>query len=197
MHSIGDHINESIATKKRILNDKATLDAIAHMITSLKLVYESDNKILIAGNGGSAADAQHFAAEITCQYKATRNGYPALALHTDTSAITAWGNDKTFESFFSRQVEALGTKGDALVVISTSGNSKNILLASEKAKEKGMKVFGLLGKGGGVLYEKGICNEVVVVPSDDTPHIQESHIMLIHMICDALDTFFVEREAHT
>jgi D-sedoheptulose 7-phosphate isomerase len=108
--------------------------------------------------------------------------------------LTAWGNDKTFESFFSRQVEALGVAGDALIVISTSGNSKNILLAAEKAKGKGIKVFGLLGRGGGLLYEKGICDEVIIVPSDSTPHIQESHIMLIHIICEALDTFFVERE---
>ncbi len=193
--SMEDHIKASIAVKERILGDTVLLRTLRETITSLIQVYTNKRKILIAGNGGSASDAQHFAAEITCQYKATRKGYPAIALHTDTSALTAWGNDKSFETFFSRQVEALGTTGDALIVISTSGNSANILLALEMAKTMGIHTVALLGRDGGKVKASGLCDMVIVVPSEDTPHIQESHIMLIHIICEALDTFFLEREA--
>ena len=190
-----DHIQASVAVKERMLEDTQLLSSVDRVVDTLRTVYDNGGKILIAGNGGSAADAQHFAAEITCQYKASRKGYPAIALHTDGSALTAWGNDKTFESFFSRQVEALGVRGDALVVISTSGNSKNILRAVEKAKEMHMYVFALLGKGGGALKEQGLCDEMLIIPSDDTPRIQESHITLIHSICEALDEYFLTKES--
>ncbi len=189
-----NHIKESIAVKERILNDAVFLRELQEIVIALIEVYRKGGKILIAGNGGSAGDAQHFAAEITCQYLEIRKGYPAIALHTDTSALTAWGNDKGFESFFARQVEALGNAGDALIVISTSGNSINLIHATEKAKSMGIKSYGLLGRDGGKLVAGGCCDIALVVPSKDTPHIQESHIMLIHIICDALDKFFVELE---
>ncbi|MEK7614418.1 MAG: SIS domain-containing protein [Patescibacteria group bacterium] len=184
-------IKESIAVKESLLKDQIALKALGSIADALKDVYRRGGKILIAGNGGSAADAQHFAAEITCQYKAVRKGYPAIALHTDTSALTAWGNDKSFETFFGRQVEALGQKGDALIVISTSGNSADLLYAVEQAKKGGLQVFALLGRDGGKLKAEGLCDEVIIVPSQNTPRIQECHIMLIHIICEALDTFLV------
>ncbi len=187
-------IKESIAVKERILGDERMLDTLAMIATALTGVYARGGKVLIAGNGGSAADAQHFAAEITCQYKETRKGYPALALHTDTSALTAWGNDKSFETAFARQVEAHGKPGDALIVISTSGNSKNLIHAAHTARALHMHVFGLLGRDGGLLGQDGLCDAALIVPSHDTPRIQESHILLIHSICDALDQFFSVRE---
>lgn len=189
------HIIESLAVRERILSDENFLKNLSEITESIKDVYRRGGKLLIAGNGGSAADAQHFAAEITCQYKATRKGYPAIALHTDTSALTAWGNDKSFETFFSRQVEALGTTGDALMVISTSGNSKNILSALETAKTMGIQTFALLGRDGGSVKRNGLSDLMIVVPSEDTPHIQESHIMIIHMICEELDAFFLAQDS--
>jgi D-sedoheptulose 7-phosphate isomerase len=189
------YIRESIAVKERILNDEILISDISHVIEVIKDVYRKGGTLLIAGNGGSAGDAQHFAAEITCQYKETRKGRPAIALHTDTSALTAWGNDKSFDLFFERQVEALGKAGDVLVVISTSGNSKNLLHACTKAREMGITTIGLLGRDGGKLKAEGLCDHSIVVPSHDTPHIQESHIMLIHIMCEALDQFFVTCDA--
>jgi D-sedoheptulose 7-phosphate isomerase len=187
-----DHIQASISVKEKIRSDTEFLTELERSILVLTNLYKNGGKILIAGNGGSAGDAQHFAAEITCQYKETRKGRPAIALHTDTSALTAWGNDKSFDLFFERQVEALGVKGDVLVLISTSGNSKNLVVAAEKARSMGITTVGLLGRDGGVLAKEKLCDYVLVVPSFDTPHIQESHIMLIHIICEALDAFFVE-----
>lgn len=188
------HIKESIAVKERISNDTVFLGTLEKIIEELKEVYKKGGKILIAGNGGSASDAQHFAAEITCQYKEIRKGYPALALHTDTSAVTAWGNDKSFDTVFARQVEAHGKAGDVLIVISTSGNSSNLIHASEQAHLQKIQVFGLLGKDGGKLFSNTLCNRSLIVPSFDTPRIQEAHILLIHIICDALDQFFVDLE---
>lgn len=145
-----------------------------------------NGKILICGNGGSAADAQHFSAEIVGRYKKERKAMPAIALTTDSSILTAVGNDYGFEQIFARQVEALAKKGDALVIISTSGNSKNLVMAAKKAKEKGAYVFGLLGKKGGEV--KKLCDFEITVPSDNTPRIQEMHCMIIHIICELVET---------
>lgn len=189
-------IRDSIRVKEEILTSDAIIEAVARMATSMIQIYENGGKLLIAGNGGSAADSQHFAAEITCQYKLNRKGRAALALHTDTSALTAWANDKNFKTFFSRQLEAHGRRGDALVVISTSGNSENLLYAAEKARMLGIKVFGILGNDGGKLFGLRLCDEEIIVPSLDTPRIQESHIMLIHMLCEELDRhFFAEDQS--
>ncbi len=187
---IQDSVQDSIAVKQKLLASGSVISAAAQMAISMIDVYRNGGKLLIAGNGGSAADAQHFAAEITCQYKLDRKGRAALALHTDTSALTAWGNDRSFKTVFSRLVEAHGRAGDGLVVISTSGNSENLLCAAERARMFGIKVFGLLGRDGGKLYGLRLCDEYVVVPSDDTPRIQECHIMLIHTLCEELDRFF-------
>jgi len=143
-------------------------------------------KILIFGNGGSAADAQHIAAELTGRYKSDRRGLPAIALTTDTSALTAIANDFGYKNVFARQVEALANEGDLLIGISTSGNSKNILKALKLGKELGCRTMGLSGNGGGAMSE--VCDLNIVVPSTDTPRIQEMHIMIGHIICQAVDS---------
>ena len=143
------------------------------------------NKILLCGNGGSAADAQHIAAELTGRYKSERRGLPAIALTTDTSALTAIGNDYGYGRVFDRQVEALANKGDLLIGISTSGNSANILSALTLAKEMGCMTLGFSGRDGGVMNT--LCDVNLVVPSHDTPRIQEMHILLGHTLCQIID----------
>lgn len=149
---------------------------------------KSGKKILICGNGGSAGDSQHFAAELSGRYKKERAGLAGIALSTDTSAITAIGNDYGYEYVFSRQLEAIGNSGDLLVAISTSGNSQNVINALKSAKYKGIKTLGLSGKGGGVMNE--FCDLNIVIPSNDTARIQEGHIFIIHTICQAVDLNF-------
>lgn len=153
-----------------------------------KLVVETlknGNKILICGNGGSAADAQHIAAELTGRYKTERRGLPGIALTTDTSALTAIGNDYGYDRIFDRQIEALANNGDLIIGISTSGNSKNIIHALKIAKELGCKTLGLTGRNGGIMNE--FCDINLIVPSNDTPRIQEMHILFGHTICQIVD----------
>lgn len=145
-------------------------------------------RILVAGNGGSAADAQHLAAELSGRYLKERKALAGIALTTDTSALTAIGNDYGFDFVFSRQVEALGRPGDLFIGISTSGNSPNIIKAVESAKELGMKTLGLLGRDGGKL--KGLVDDALIVPSTVTARIQEVHQMVYHFWCEALDAQF-------
>jgi len=145
-------------------------------------------KILIFGNGGSAADAQHIAAELTGRYKVERKGLAAIALTTDTSALTAIGNDYGYERVFDRQVEALANNGDIAVGISTSGNSANVISALKLAKELGCITIGLSGRDGGELND--LCDVNLVVPSTDTPRIQEMHIVIGHTLCHLIDQEF-------
>lgn len=147
---------------------------------------QSGNKIILFGNGGSAADAQHIAAELTGRYKTERQGLPAIALTTDTSALTAIGNDYGFDRIFDRQVEALGNEGDLLIGISTSGNSPNVINALAYGNNSGMKTIGLSGKGGGEM--KNLCNVNIIIPSDDTARIQEMHILIGHILCGIIDS---------
>jgi len=156
--------------------------------TASKLVVDTlkaGNKILLCGNGGSAADAQHIAAELTGRYKTERRGLPAIALTTDTSALTAISNDYGYNRVFDRQFEALANKGDLLIGISTSGNSENIISALKLAKEIGCSTVGFSGRDGGAMND--VCDINLVVPSDDTPRIQEMHILLGHTICQIVD----------
>jgi len=146
---------------------------------------EKGNKILLCGNGGSAADAQHIAAELSGRFKKPRVALSAIALTTDTSALTAIGNDYGFEYIFARQVEALAKEGDILIAISTSGDSQNIINAAKRAKKIGCKIITLSGKGGGELKTLGDIN--IVVDSNNTPRIQEVHILIGHMICAIID----------
>lgn len=151
------------------------------MITSLR----QGGKLLICGNGGSAADAQHFAAEMVVRLSRNRGALPAIALSTDTSILTAISNDFSFDMIFRRQVEALGRTGDALIVLSTSGNSKNVLQAVLAAKEIGLRTIGLLGKGGGEIAK--VANEALIVPGNDAQHVQEAHIAIIHIWCALIE----------
>lgn len=148
-------------------------------------VLKRGNKVLLCGNGGSAADAQHIAAELTGRYKTERRGLPGIALTTDTSALTAIGNDYGYDRVFDRQVEALANKGDLLIGISTSGNSANIVSALKLAKEMGCFTLGLSGRDGGKMNE--VCDINLIVPSNNTPRIQEMHILFGHTICQIID----------
>ncbi|MGD9971103.1 MAG: D-sedoheptulose 7-phosphate isomerase [Sulfuricurvum sp.] len=145
-------------------------------------------KILIFGNGGSAADAQHIAAELTGRYKKERRALPAIALTTDTSALTAIGNDYGYARIFERQVEALANEGDLLIGISTSGNSENVLKALEMGKQIGCDCIGFSGRDGGKM--NAVCDLNLVVPSEDTPRIQEMHILIGHILCQAIESSF-------
>ncbi len=147
------------------------------IINSLK----NKNKLLICGNGGSAADAQHIAAELIGRYKKDRASLAAIALTTDTSAITSIGNDYSFDDIFSRQIEGLGVSGDTVLLISTSGNSKNILKAAKISKDMNINIVGLIGGSGGVL--KNLVDISIIVPSFTTAHIQEMHILVGHLLC--------------
>ena len=149
---------------------------------------KSGNKILLAGNGGSAGDAQHIAAELTGRFVKDRKALPGIALTTDTSAITSIGNDYGYDFVFSRQVAALAQPGDLFIAISTSGNSPSIINAIQTAKESNCKVLGLSGRDGGKM--NGICDLNIVVPSDTTSHIQEMHILIGHILCTAVDNLF-------
>ena len=158
---------------------------IMEMVTQLVETFNTGKKLLVMGNGGSAADAQHFAAEIVGRFKMERRGLPAIALSTDTSILTAIGNDYGFDRVFSRQVEALAVSGDLVVGISTSGNSPNVLQALKLARENGCRTVGLLGKDGGTI--KDVCDLALIVPATDTPRVQEAHITIIHIVCDLLE----------
>jgi D-sedoheptulose 7-phosphate isomerase len=177
------HVQESVALKQAFFQAEA--GRIVAQGEDMAERLKRGCRILVCGNGGSAADAQHFAAELSGRYVKERRALAGIALTTDTSALTAIGNDYGFEKVFSRQVEALGRPGDLLVGISTSGNSPNVLLAVEAAKELGLKTLGLLGRDGGKL--KGLCDEALVVPSAVTARIQELHQMIYHFWCEIID----------
>ena len=171
--------------KKTIEQLENYIEEASELIVS---TLKAGNKILLFGNGGSAGDAQHIAAELTGRYKTERQGLAAIALTTDTSAITAIGNDYGFDRIFDRQVEAIGKEGDLLIGISTSGNSRNVLRALEFGKDNGMNTLGLSGKGGGDM--KNLCDINIIIPSDDTARIQEMHITIGHILCGIVDQQF-------
>lgn len=179
------HLEASRAGMQRAAED-STLLATSHAIAdAIIAALRSGNTILFIGNGGSAADAQHIAAEIVGRYKQDRPGYAAIALTTDTSALTSIANDYGFEHIFSRQVEALGRRGDVLIAMSTSGRSPNILLALRKARENGIVTVGFTGTKGEAL--RADCDHLLVAPSDDTPVIQQIYLTAAHGICDAVE----------
>lgn len=180
-----DSLNESSETKLKIKDQLS--DDIIKAVDILVASYKDGNKLLLCGNGGSAADCQHIATEfmIRLSHKIQRPALPAIALTTDSSNLTAGGNDIGFENVFARNIEGLGILGDVLLAISTSGNSPNILKAVETAHAKGMKVIGLLGGSGGKL--KSIVDLPIVVPSSNTQRIQEGHITIAHIICELVE----------
>ena len=178
----------SIETKLKLVSNKEFLVELEKIGNKLITALELGKKILIAGNGGSAADAQHFAAELAGQFIHKRKGLPAIALTTNASITTAIGNDFGYEHVFSRQVDGLGNQGDIFIGISTSGNSVNLINAMDIARKNGLITIGLLGKDGGSL--KSYCDLKLIVPSQSTQHVQEAHIMIIHEICALIDNAF-------
>ncbi|KGI55286.1 D-sedoheptulose 7-phosphate isomerase [Campylobacter sp. MIT 97-5078] len=178
---IKSHILKSLSVKEQILGDEALISLIKEVALKLIVCYKNGGKTLLAGNGGSAADAQHIAAEFVSRFYFDREGIPSIALTTDTSILTAIGNDYGYEKLFSRQVQAQGKKGDIFIGISTSGNSKNILEALQMCKEKGILSVGLTGLSGGSMHE--LCDYCIKVPSNETPRIQEAHILIAHILC--------------
>ena len=186
---IAAHLKQSLVALERANSDAALL-AVAHTIASAIIAaLRAGNKLLIIGNGGSAGDAQHIAAEIVGRYKQERPGYAAIALTTDTSALTSIGNDYGFEQIFARQVEGLGVRGDVLIGLTTSGRSQNILLALKKARELGLVTVGFTGSKGTAMAAD--CDHLLVAPSDDTPVVQQIHLAVAHGICDEIEQAMV------
>ncbi|AYD39331.1 D-sedoheptulose 7-phosphate isomerase [Clostridium fermenticellae] len=182
---IKQQIMDSIGVKQEILADDKYIDLIQNISRVIINTYKNNGKVLICGNGGSAADSQHIAAEFVSKFKLDRKPISAIALTVNTSILTAVSNDYSYDNVFKRQVEAFGKKGDVLIGISTSGNSRNISLALEKATELGMISVALLGCDGG--ENKNFADLSIIVPSNDTPRIQESHIMIGHIVCDIVE----------
>jgi|LSQX01.1.fsa_nt_gb D-sedoheptulose 7-phosphate isomerase len=183
-------INKYIVESSEVLYlaSQSLPKAIDEATSMLIKAFSNNNKVLICGNGGSAADAQHFAAELTIRFEKSRRGLPAIALSTDTSIITAAGNDFGFETVFARQVEALGSSGDVLIAISTSGNSPNIVKAAHVASDKGLKVIGLTGQSPNQLSE--FCHLTINAPGNSTADIQLVHLVVIHAICKLVDSVY-------
>lgn len=180
-----NQINDSAATKKALVENDALVNLLVEIAQACVEVYRKGKKILIAGNGGSAADAQHFAAELVGRYGFDRPSLPSIALTTDSSNLTAIGNDYGYEYVFSRQLEGLGQEGDLFIGISTSGNSQNVINAFISAKDRGITTVALVGRDGGKMA--AMADYAIVVPSNATPRIQESHLLIEHMICDIIE----------
>jgi len=183
-------IEDSINTKKQILNDDSILEQIQLSVAEIVKSYSNKGRLFLAGNGGSAADSQHIAAEFVVRLYEDRQAFPAMALTTDTSILTAIGNDFGFDCLFARQLQAHATAGDVFVAISTSGNSENIIQAIDFCKQNNIRTIGLTGKSGGKMDE--LCDICIKAPSLDTARIQESHILIGHIIC-----LFVEQQLST
>jgi D-sedoheptulose 7-phosphate isomerase len=184
--NIIDPIVSSIETKQRILADGPLLAIIHDVADTCAETFCDGNKVLFCGNGGSAADAQHLAAEFSGRFNYDRAPLPSEALHVNTSYLTAVANDYSYDEVYSRLLKGMGEEGDMLVAISTSGNSGNIIRALETAREMGIITVGLTGKTGGKM--KDLCDFLINVPSEETPRIQEAHIMIGHIICEYVES---------
>ena len=178
---VKSHFEDSIQVKNQILQDKALIELIQKVALITTNTYKNGFKTMLAGNGGSVADAQHIAGEFVSRFYFDRPGIPSIALTTDTSILTAIGNDYGYDRLFARQVQAQGVKGDIFIGISTSGNSTNIIEALKVCKEKEIISIGLTGQSGGKMAD--LCDYCIKVPSNCTPRIQESHIVIGHIIC--------------
>jgi D-sedoheptulose 7-phosphate isomerase len=183
--AIAGQLRETADTLRAMSGDAALHAAMANVAAACIAALRQGNKILFAGNGGSAADAQHLAGELVSRFNYDRPGLPAFSLSTDTSVLTAIGNDYGYERLFARQIDAIGHAGDILFAISTSGRSPNILNAVRVAREKGLVTVGLTGRSGGEL--SGLCDHCLRTPSDLTPRIQEGHITIGHTICHLIE----------
>ena len=178
-------IKESLAIHRELLKDTNILETLHSISQEIINAYSRGNKVLLCGNGGSAADAQHIAAELSGRFFLDRKPLCAEALHVNTSYLTAIANDYSYEEVFARLVEGNGKPGDVLMAISTSGNSPNIIKAIETAKQTRMITIGLTGGNGGRMLS--LCNHVICIPSSSTPRIQEAHIMIGHIICEIVE----------
>ena len=174
-------INDSISVKTNLLNDESLINTLLKITSEIVQAFKNGNRVYLCGNGGSAADAQHLAAEFSGRFYLDRDALPAEALHCNTSYLTAVGNDYGYDEIYARLIKGTGNKGDVLIGLSTSGNSVNIIKAFEVAKEKGVITMGFTGETGGKM--KSLSDYLICVPSKDTPRIQESHIMVGHIIC--------------
>lgn len=192
---INEQVAEAVDVKRRLASSPETIAAIQQAAQRCVAVYQRGNKILIAGNGGSAADAQHMAAELSGRFNFDRPGIPAIALTANTSAITAIANDYGYEKVFSRQAQAYGQPGDLFVGISTSGNSTNILAAMEHCRNNKIETISLTGLGGGKMAAASdVC---IQIPSKSTPRVQECHILIVHMLCAAVEEVLFGETAKT
>lgn len=185
LNKIEKIIEDSINLKKITYDDKALLDLIELSADSIIDAIKKDRKILIAGNGGSAADSQHMAAEFVSKFYHDRSAMPAIALTTDTSILTSISNDYDYSNIFARQIEAIGREGDIFIPITTSGNSENLIKAAQISSKMGIKVIGLTGNNGGKLRQ--FCNILLNINDTDTPRIQECHLMIEHIICELVE----------
>jgi D-sedoheptulose 7-phosphate isomerase len=185
MQKIKSIISASIEVKSNILKDEGFIQKINDAATVIATAFKNGNRLYLCGNGGSAADAQHLAAEFTGRFYSDREPLPAEALHVNTSFLTAVANDYSYDQIYERAIKAHGRKGDVLIGISTSGNSPNILLAQQEAKKRGMIVISFTGETGGKM--KDSCDYLFNVPSKDTPRIQESHILIGHIVCQLVE----------
>jgi len=188
MQKIKDIIQASIDVKAKILNDDKLLQTLNDCVTVMVKAFENGNKVLFCGNGGSASDAQHLAAEFSGRFYTDRDALPAEALHCNTSYLTAVANDYSYDVIYSRLIKGIGKAGDVLVGLSTSGNSTNIVNAFQIAREKGMISIAFTGASGGKL--KDLSDHLINIPSDDTPRIQESHITVGHIICQFVEEIY-------
>jgi D-sedoheptulose 7-phosphate isomerase len=178
-------IANSINVKQQLLADETIIVTVQSCVDLIVAAFNNGNKVLFCGNGGSAADAQHLAAEFSGRFYIDRDALPAEALHCNTSYLTAVANDYSYNEIYARLIKGIGNNGDVLIGLSTSGNSKNILRAFEVAKQKGMLTIGMTGSTGGTMRE--LSDYLLNVPSTDTPRIQESHILLGHIICQLVE----------
>ncbi len=194
MHDIAfikSKITSSINLKQLVLKDEVLLSSLCKIAEEMVACFKNGGKVLFCGNGGSAADAQHLSAELSGRFYTDRDPLYSEALHTNTSYLTAVSNDYSYDVIYSRLVKAQGKKGDVLVGISTSGNSKNIVLALEEANRLGMITVGMTGASGGKM--KDYCSYLLNVPSQDTPRIQEAHILLGHILCEMIELNMFEK----
>ena len=188
MKKIKEIIGTSIDTKQKLLADENLLKRICDTVEVIVNAFKNGKRIYFCGNGGSAADAQHLAAEFSGRFYKDRKALPAEALHCNTSYLTAVANDYSFDDIYSRLIDGIGAQGDVLVGLSTSGNSVNIIKAFETARKNGMITIGFTGESGGQM--KSLSDHLINIPSNDTPRIQESHIMVGHIICQLVEEKF-------
>lgn len=187
-------IRQSVAVKQQILQDASFIERIEKGVYTITQAFRQGHKLWLCGNGGSAADAQHLAAEFSGRFYINRHPLPAEALHVNTSYLTAVANDYSYEVVYARLLQAMGSKGDVLIGLTTSGNSPNVIKAFEKARQMGITTIAFTGAGGGAI--KDLSDILFNVPSTDTPRIQESHILIGHIICQLVEEQYFKQPTH-